>query len=198
MHFPKEISTPTAVIILLVVAVVLVLFGTCPGGGKRDGYMRSNLAEQAMSFHRSPVDYDFKSPGLPTKAVDQPPYIFGNPHYITEPKNKYHELDAGGVDLYADERKLQKGTLWDQYAPDYPGNGKAEPFLPLEHKVQSMITEIGQLDIARDIREHTMSPRYGATLDGATLLQAQRALYEDPYQKDHRIQAHYVPLPAAR
>jgi hypothetical protein len=114
----------TALVVLFVVARCVL---SCK---KADLYTRRQFGQQSH-MHRSQVDYASN--------------LRLNPHYMANPESKYQALSEG-VDLYADQRKLDEGTMWMQY-----DNERPEPpsMYPRNSKTRYDLRLSGELDAAR-------------------------------------------------
>lgn len=144
-----EVSNSTVLLIVLVAVAFVLFFYRC-GHGQRDGFTRSGLtACNRCQFVRTPVDFAMK------QRFNDPLGDGGwqsNPHYMADPGDKDQPLGFGPVDLWADQRKLQDGTLFDQYGPNYVGgDGDDQGYIVNDTKTRSLLSETGDLTTRRMI-----------------------------------------------
>lgn len=156
-----KMSGMSVVLIVILIVFILFLVGGCTlscksmfkrGNTVREGYKRSCLAGDCYGLQRTPVDYALKYPNGWQR----------NPHYITDPHNKYQPLDYGPVDLDAEGRRLaaNNGILFQQYRNDWKGCGKQLVSLTNDEKNRFDLTNIGDHG-ARTVLDNMYSRRFG-------------------------------------
>jgi len=163
-----EISGTIILLLVILVVVVLFLVGGCnlscsqkSGYAKGsqnsedptiEGYKRSCLAGDCFGLQRTPVDYAMKYPHGWQR----------NPHYKANPADDHQPLDFGPIDLWADERRLNKnnGVLFQQYGQYWKGCGKPNVYLTNDSKNRFDLTNIGDQG-ARVQLDDLYSPRFG-------------------------------------
>ena len=170
------------ILFAILLAVIFICICSSRKDDRRDGYMRSNLGQQNIAYRVPPVDYVFKSEDSPIKPADQPAWYYGDPHLITEPKNKYKPLEYGGVDFWAETRKLDDGTLFEQYGNNYKGSGLQMIDVPNNDKTRALLTELGSVGIARQL-DNDWNARFEGTPTTYVGLRAKQYLksIRDPY-----------------
>ena len=113
---------------------------------KKESYKRSELG-QACNMDRTPVDYVMYD-------------WAANPKYQARPASTRQPLEAGPIDLYADERKLDTAyPMFSQYGHYYPGcfSGCLESgggvFITDDIKGRADLTNIGDLSLVRQLKD---------------------------------------------
>ena len=136
-------NTTAALILIAVVVVLFVFFSGCGKKKKQDHFTRTGLTSAlGSSFVRSPVDY-YSEP-------------LENPHIRGKPTDKGVPLEYGMVDLYADERAMDKGTLWDPWKDTYVGDGNKRRDINNSSKTRHLMAALGNMtgyDYLNDVDE---------------------------------------------
>lgn len=144
------ISTETSIVIIALVLLGLFLFVRCDSKHHKDNFTRAPFGVNNISkFGRSPVDYAMK--------VEEGAWA-ANPTFQANPSARYQPLENAPIDFYADERKLDDGTLWEQYGPNWV-DGIKLPYLTNDEKTRTLLRENGQETIRRSM-DQNVTPRH--------------------------------------
>jgi len=171
-----DIPNTTVILILAVVVILFLVIRGCGDKKKRDGFSRTPLTNCTnCKFVRTPVDFAFKDIDSPI-----PNGWRSNPHYIAEPTDKAQPLGFGPIDFWADSRKLDNGTLWEQYGNNYVGGDK-QTYIVNDTKTRSMLSEVGDLTMRRILdSQPANSPLYDGPIPNPMRLQKIIEASEDP------------------
>lgn len=140
-----EMQPMTILVVILIVVFLVLIFSKC----NKSNYTRTCLSDSTNCLGgplRTPVDYM----SLPR----------ANPHFVANPWDRRQPLEQGPVDFWPDLRKLENGTLFDQYGNYGMGCGNGQPFYPNDTKTRSLVVELGDLNIRR-MMDNEQGPEYG-------------------------------------
>ncbi len=165
-----QISNETVLLIGVLIAVVIfVMMGCKVKCAKKnvEGYIRTQLAQgQGGRMHRSPADF------VNTWKA--------NPHYTTNPSNKFQPLVMGGLDLEAELRKLAAGKLFEEFSQNWGGPSGGKMWVSNEEKVRDDLVNLGDVQASLALNDQVtpgMHPQgTGMSFDNLRLRQRQNML----------------------